>query len=137
MMRWPGSAVGGLMLLAVGAAGCGGGTARLTELQKVKSGLLDVVLLSPHEALRHGKDDFIVEFRSADGKPVDAGDVRATASMPMAGMPMFGSISVRRTDVPGRYRADGEFPMAGTWRLGIEWDGPLGRGSVTFSGTVQ
>ena len=132
-----GAAVGGLIVLVSAVAGCGGEAARLTELQNVRSGALDVVLLSPREALRHGKDDFVVEFRSADRKLVDAGDVRATATMPMAGMPMFGSIAVKRTDTPGRYRADGEFPMAGTWRVGIEFDGPAGKGSVTFTGTVQ
>ena len=55
----------------------------------------------------------------------------------MPGMPMFGSIVVQRTDVPGRYRAEGDFGMAGTWRLNVDWDGPKGRGSVAFSGSVQ
>jgi hypothetical protein len=50
---------------------------------------------------------------------------------------MFGSLDVKRTAVAGRYAAIGEFAMAGTWRLSIEWDGPAGRGSVTFAGTVQ
>ena len=119
------------------AAGCGGGSAALTELQRVRSGGLDVVVLSPREALRHGKDDFVIEFRSADGSLVDVGAVRANASMPMPGMPMFGSITVQRADVPGRYAAEADFSMAGTWRLSIEWDGPKGKGSVMFSGSVQ
>jgi len=125
-----------LVLMCI-VAGCGRGATTLTELHKVKSGLLDVVLLSPRTALRHGNDDFIVEFRSADGKLVDVGEVRATASMPMPGMPMFGTIRVQRTDAAGRYRADGEFSMAGTWRVAIEFDGPAGKGSVTFSTPVQ
>ena len=126
-----------IVVLSSVFVGCGGGAARLTELQRAKSGTLDVVILSPHDALRHGKDDFIVEFRSAAGTLVDVGDVRATATMSMAGTPMLGSVSVQRTDVPGRYRADGEFSMAGTWRVGIEFDGPAGKGSATFSGSVQ
>ena len=138
MIRLSGAAMIGLLIAVMAAvAGCGGGSARLTELQKVKSGSLDVVLLSTREALRHGKDDFMIEFRSSDGKLVDAGDVRATASMPMSGMPMFGSVGVRRGDAPGRYRADAEFSMAGTWRLTIDWDGPGGKGSVAFPATVQ
>jgi hypothetical protein len=137
MIRCAAVAVSGLLLAIMTAvAGCGG-AATLTELQRIKSGMLDVVILSPRDAIRHGKDDFVVEFRSPNGALVDVGDVRATASMPMAGSPMFGSIAVQRSDVPGRYRADGEFSMAGTWRLGIEWDGQAGKGSVTFSGTVQ
>jgi hypothetical protein len=120
------------------AAGCGpGNTVNLTELQRVKSGTLDIVLLSPRDALRHGKDEFTIEFRASDGHLVDVGEARGGVTMPMAGTPMFGSLDVKRTNVAGRYAATGEFSMAGTWRLSIEWDGPAGRGSVTFPGAVQ
>jgi hypothetical protein len=129
--------IGLTMLLVSVAAGCGGGGAKLTQLQQVRSGPLDVALLSPHDALRHGRDEFVIEFRSADGKLVDVGDVRATASMPMSGMPMLGSINVRRTDAPGRYRVESDLSMAGTWRIGAEWEGPAGKGTATFSGAVQ
>lgn len=109
----------------------------MTELQRVKSGTVDVVLLSPRDGLRHGKDTFIIEFRSASGNPVDVGTVRGSASMSMAGTPMLGSIDVARTEVVGRYAATGEFSMAGTWRMTVQWDGPAGHGSVTFPGSVQ
>jgi hypothetical protein len=128
----------GVVVIAAVAAGCGpADTANLTELQRVKSGTLDIVLLSPRDALRHGKDEFTIEFRASDDHLVDAGEVRGGATMPMAGAPMFGSLDVKRTNVAGRYAATGEFSMAGTWRLSIEWDGPAGRGSATFSGAVQ
>ena len=126
-----------LMVVTV-AAGIGCGAANLTELQKVRSGMLDIVLLSPHEGLRHGKDAFVIEFRSTTGGTlIDVGNVRVDATMPMAGTPMFGTVDVQRTDVPGRYAANGDFSMAGTWRMAIEWDGPAGQGSVTFPGSVQ
>lgn len=126
-----------LILAAAGVvAGCGsGGT--LTELQRVKSGSLDVVLLSRQDALRHGKDSFVIEFRSSSGELTDVGTVRGSANMPMAGMPMLGTMDITRTEVAGRYAATGEFSMAGTWRLTLEWDGPAWKGSVTFPGTVQ
>jgi hypothetical protein len=129
-----------IFIVAAAAAGCSraADTTNMTELQQVRSGTVDVVLLSPRDALRHGKDTFFVEFRSAsDGTLVDAGNVRATANMPMPGMAMFGNIEVQPTSVPGRYAANSEFEMAGTWRMAIEWDGPSGKGSVAFSGTVQ
>jgi hypothetical protein len=130
-----------VLLLAVvsgaAASGCGRSTTPLTQLQSARSGALEVVLLSDHDAIRHGKDTFVVEFKSADGSLVDVGTVRASASMPMGGAPMFGSIDVQRTGVPGRYAAASDFSMAGTWRLNVEWDGPAGRGSVGFSGNVQ
>jgi len=128
-----------LIVVIIGAiaAAMGCGRANLTELKRTKSGTLDVVLLSPRDALRHGSDTFVIEFRSASGDLVDAGTVRASASMSMSGTPMMGTIDVARTDVAGRYAATSEFSMAGTWRLTIQWDGPAGQGSVTFPGSVQ
>ena len=126
------------LIAAVAAATCGRGETRQVELQRVKSGALEVVLLSARDALVHGKDAFTIEFRSADGAAlVDVGDVRASATMPMPGMPMMGSIDVKRTSVAGRYEATGTFEMAGTWRMTIQWDGPVGPGSITFPGSVQ
>lgn len=114
------------------------GTANLTELERVRSGMLDVLLLSPHDAIHRGQDAFVIEFKSASGgNLIDVGNVHASASMPMPGMAMFGNIEVRRTGAPGRYAADSQFDMAGTWRITIEWDGAVGHGSVVFSGTVQ
>jgi hypothetical protein len=118
--------------------GCGGTSATLTELERVKADDLEVVVLSPRDAIQHGQDSFVLEFRR-NGNLVDVGDVRATATMPMPGMPMFGSVDVQRTDVAGRYAAISRFEMAGTWRTKVEWDGQGGRGSgsVTFSGSVR
>ena len=128
-----------VLVSAVVAAACRlPDTANLTELQRIRSGTLEVVLLSPRDALRHGKDEFTIEFRGAsDSRLVDVGEVRGRASMTMAGTPMFGGLDVKRSNVAGRYAATGEFSMAGTWRLSIEWDGPAGRGSIAFSGAVQ
>ena len=126
-----------IAVLAAMAASCGG-AARLTELQRVKSGTLDVVLLSSHEALRHGKDTFVIEFRSMPaGTLVDVGTVKAGATMPMPGMPMMGSIDVRKADVAGRYEAASDLSMGGTWRTTVEWNGPAGQGSVTLSVSAQ
>ena len=128
------------LVLAAATAGCerGSPTPAQTELQRVKAGNLEVVLLSSRDALRHGKDAFVIEFLSTPaGTRVDVGTVRAVANMPMAGTPMFGSIDITRTSVPGRYAADSDLGMAGTWRLTIDWDGPAGRGSVTSSETVR
>jgi len=136
MNRRSGGKVWTLILLTVAAAtDCG--RANLTELQKVKSGMLDVVLLSPRDGLRHGSDTFVIEFRSGSGELTDVGTVRASASMSMSGTPMMGTIDVARTEVAGRYAATSEFSMAGTWRMTMQWDGPAGPGSVTFPGSVQ
>ena len=116
---------------------CGGTSTKLTELQRVKSGMVEIVVLSPHDALKHGKDTLVIEFRSAGGTLVDVGDVKGGASMSMSGTPMLGSLDVRRGDQKGQYIADTQLDMAGTWRLTLEWKGPDGSGSVSFSGNVQ
>ena len=131
-------ACGLLLIIGLGAfsVGCRS-SAKLTEVQRVKSGTMDVVVLSPDGVL-HQKDPFTIEFRSAPGGDlVNVGTVRASANMPMPGMPMFGTIDVKPGDAPGRYVAKGNLDMAGGWRIALEWDGPGGRGSVNFAGTVQ
>lgn len=111
----------------------------LTELQRAKAGDLEVVLLAKGDALKTGRDEAVVEFRSvADRRLVDVGTVTVNASMPMAGMgPMLGTATAKPADVAGRYSVETDLGMAGTWRLGVEWNGPAGRGSVNLPGTVR
>jgi hypothetical protein len=119
------------------AAGCGSSNAGLKEVQRVQAGDLAIVLLANDGALNKGKDAFVIEFRRPDGSLVDAGTVTTSANMPMPGMTMPGNVQVERSDVPGRYRATGDFGMAGGWQMKIEWNGPAGQGSTSFEGTVQ
>jgi hypothetical protein len=111
----------------------------LRELAKARAGSLDVVLLTADAGLTTGKDTVTVEFRGpSDGRLVDVGTVKASAMMPMTGMsPMFGPVDVQPTSVAGRYIATSNLSMAGEWRLSLQWDGPAGRGSTTFSSTVN
>jgi hypothetical protein len=122
-------------------AACGGTNeaAPLKELQRTTSGGFDIVLLSAEDGLTHGKDAFVLEFRSrADGTLRDAGAVRANATMPMAGMPpMFGTLELRTSDTPGRYLVSSDLGMAGTWQFNVEWQGVGGTGSTTLRGAVR
>jgi Cu(I)/Ag(I) efflux system membrane protein CusA/SilA len=107
-------------------------------VQSVRSGDLEVVLLSPTGHLRQGRNAFTIEFRRAEGNElVDVGTVRASANMAMPGMVMSGGLQVARTSVSGRYGATAEFGMAGTWQVAIAWEGPSRKGSVNFEGSVQ
>src|SRR4051812_42928473 len=113
--------------------------APLKELQRAKSGNLEVVLLSSSDALPPGKSQPTLEFQTgANHHLVDVGSVKASATMPMPGMsPMLGSVFVNKTNTPGRYTIDADLGMTGTWRLTVEWDGPAGKGSASFPGTVR
>ena len=126
-------------LAIVLVAACGGGnqTAQLKELQRVKAGSMDVVLLAPGDSLKQGKGSFVLEFRDADATLVDVGSVMVGASMPMPGMaPMFGECLVTPSPTKGRYEVVSDLGMAGTWRLQIAWDGPAGKGSASVPGSV-
>jgi Cu(I)/Ag(I) efflux system membrane protein CusA/SilA len=107
-------------------------------LHSERSGDLEISVRSPTGSLRMGRNAFSIEFRLASTRAlVDVGDVRASATMAMPGMVMSGGLQVTRSSVPGRYEASAEFGMAGAWPTVIEWDGPAGRGSVSFEGQVQ
>ena len=103
----------------------------------VRSGEIDVIVLSPTGTLRTGRNTFTIEFRDASAALVDVGAVRVGANMAMPGMVMSGNAQVQPTGVAGRYAVTAEFGMAGAWPITIEWDGPAGRGAVTFEGSVQ
>src|SRR5947207_15937272 len=92
-----------VLAMAVVACGRGHDSGKLTEVQRVRSGMVDVVLLSPRDALRHGTDAFVIELRSAsEGTLVDVGTVKGNATMRMAGMPLLGRNDVTRPAAVGR-----------------------------------
>ncbi len=129
-------------VLVSGALACGpagGPGERLNEVERVRSGDIDVVLLSPGTSLSPGPSTVTLEFRAAaEGRLVDVGAVKVSATMPMPGMaPMFAGVEVQPTNVAGRYLATTDFGMAGEWRLAVEWNGPPGQGSATFSPPVR
>jgi hypothetical protein len=111
----------------------------LKELHRVQSGNLNVVVLSSNDSVRQGTDTIFVEFRSAsDNQLVDVGDVRASATMPMAGMaPMVGNVDVEPTGTAGRYSLTTSLSMTGDWQVAIEWNGPAGSGSASVSTSAQ
>ena len=106
-------------------------------IQSVRSGDLEITLVSPTGTLRTGRNTFTIEFRSASRALVDVGAVQASANMTMPGMVMSGNLQVRPSGARGRYDVTAEFGMAGSWPMSLEWNGPAGRGSVNFQGAVQ
>jgi Cu(I)/Ag(I) efflux system membrane protein CusA/SilA len=107
-------------------------------IQRVRSGEVEIVLLSDDGVLRQGRNRFVIEFRRPGTDDfVDVGRVSAGATMPMPGMVMSSGLEVEPTETPGRFRATAEFGMAGAWQVALDWDGPAGRGSARFEGGVQ
>jgi Cu(I)/Ag(I) efflux system membrane protein CusA/SilA len=109
-----------------------------SEVQRLRSGRLDIIVRSPTGTLRQGRNTFTIELRAVDsGALVDIGTLEGSANMPMPGMVMSSGLDVQPTGVVGRYQATAEFGMAGAWQFALEWDGPAGRGAASFEGTVR
>lgn len=129
------------IMMAASLMACGSNDAEnTTEVARARSGNVDVVLLAEQPALNRGMAAFTIEFHEAsEAAPlVDAGAVKASAVMPMAGMaPMMASVDVAPTATAGRYAASTELTMVGEWRIAVEWDGPAGRGAATLLPKVQ
>ena len=109
-----------------------------TVLETIRSGDLVVTVSNPEGQLRTGSNRFRVQFRSAaSNEPIDVGTVQIAGSMAMPGMVMSSPITITPTGQTGAYDATGDFGMAGSWRMTIEWNGPAGQGSAAFEGNVQ
>jgi Cu(I)/Ag(I) efflux system membrane protein CusA/SilA len=107
-------------------------------LQTVRSGDLDITLSNNAGTLKMGANQLRIEFRSARNNAlVDVGDVRLNTNMNMPGMAMTGNTSIEKGDRPGVYLAASTFGMSGSWDMMLEWNGPAGRGSAAFKGSVQ
>ena len=139
-MAWKASLVFALVLATAGCQHQEAPAATGTQLQKVQAGDVDVVLLAPTSSLKWGEDDtFTLEFRRTGSDAlVDVGTVKVAATMPMAGMsPMMANAEATPSGTPGRYTVKSHLTMAGTWSLGVEWQGPAGNGNAKLSANAQ
>jgi hypothetical protein len=135
-MAWKALIVGAML----GAAACSASAPAVgEEVQKVRSGDLEIALLSREATLKQGEDAFTLEFRKAGTTtPVDVGTVKVSATMPMSGRaPMMADAVVAPAGTPGRYTVTTRLTMAGTWNLGVEWQGPAGAGKAALSASAQ
>ena len=107
-------------------------------IQTIRAGEVEIVVSARDGALQPGTNELRLAFRStASGELIDVGTVRLNAVMSMPGMVMSADIAVRPAGGVGRYLASGQLGMAGAWNMRIEWDGPAGKGSAAFEGTVR
>ena len=107
-------------------------------LETVRTNDMVITLSNADGALRQGANRFRIEFRSArTNELVDVGTVQVGAAMTMPGMVMTSPIAIAPTGTPGVYEATGEYSMAGSWQMTLDWNGPAGRGSAAFEGDVQ
>lgn len=120
--------------LLLAAWGCGGSRSQPLTLQS--EGIELVVAVEPTE-LRVGGNSLWLEVREPSGAPVTGAEVAAKVHMhAMGAMPAMGGPTAVTELGAGRYRADFELSMGGTWLVEVAVrpaDGPLVRaeGSLT------
>src|SRR5262245_12399796 len=134
--RWRTILIGMLLLALLGAAGYfawqrfGSATGPISGMpfatQTVNG--LTVTLIHPKGQLIRDRNDFLIEFRDANGELVEVGKVRFALDMNMPGMGMHEAATVRPAGTPGQYRASIKPGMAGEWTGKLEYDGPRGKG---------
>ena len=124
--------------LAVAAADVAVGT-DLKPIHTQKTKDVVVTLASESGQWKPGKNDFVLEFASANDKqPVDVGKVSLNTSMTMSGMaPIIAGATLSPDKTPGRYLGTITFPDGGTRQVTVTWDGPAGKGSTKFSVSVR
>jgi len=98
---------------------------------------LTVNFIHPQGQLRLGNNEFLIEFRNAQGRLVDVGNVKFDMDMKMPGMQMHSGSTIERTRMAGQYRAKIKVDMSGDWNAKLSFDGPHGKGQQSFSAATK
>ena len=111
---------------------------QLKPIETHKIGDINVVLMNDTGELKQGQNDFVVQFQSQQGQPVDVGEVQLGSNMSMPSMaPMSGNSEITPAGTTGTYRVKSNFGMSGAWHFTINWNGPQGQGKTAFNSNVR
>ena len=96
---------------------------------------MTIILSSATGELKNGENELMVTFTDASGKTVDVG--AASLNFHMAAMGSMAEMNDRATltttETPGKYRAQVNIEMAGSWEAQVKYQGALGTGQVSMS----
>jgi len=90
-----------------------------------------------HGELHFAPSELLIEFRDANGEPVDAGNVKLELDMAMPGMTMHTAGETTLTGKSGQYRVKIQPEMAGDWVAKLSIDGPRGKAAASFPINVK
>jgi hypothetical protein len=103
----------------------------------VKIKQLEAQLFAQGDALRASGNDLFIEFRDAQGKLADVGEVEFELVLKMPGSVMHSIGRVMRTATPGQYRTTLDPGLAGEWTATLSFSGPSGPGEASFQVNVM
>jgi len=108
-------------------------------IKSTKSGELTITLSNARGELKKGENDLMITFTDASGGPVDVG--AASLNIHMAAMGTMAEMNdkarLTTTDTPGKYRAQINIEMAGTWEAQVRYQGAHGSGRVSMSAQAK
>jgi hypothetical protein len=93
---------------------------------------LDASLYTGGDALRAAGNDLFIEFRDAQGRLADVGEVSFSLRLNMPASVVDSMGKVFRTSTPGQYRTTLQPAMAGQWAATLAFTGPRGRAEMNF-----
>ncbi len=106
-------------------------------IKSAKAGELTATLSSATGGLKKWDNELMLTFTDATGQPVDVG--AASLNIHMAAMgtmaEMNNKAALTTTETPGKYRAQVNIEMGGTWEAQIKYQGAHGSGQASM--TVQ
>jgi hypothetical protein len=103
----------------------------------IKINGLDAHLFAQGNALRASGNDLFIEFRDAQGKLADVGDVAFEMVLKMPDSIMHSIGKVMRTATPGQYRSTLDPGLAGEWTATLRFDGPRGKAEASLKVKVM
>jgi len=103
----------------------------------VKIADLDAHLFTQGDALRASGSDMFLEFRDAQGKLAEVGEVTFELVLKMPDAVMHSIGKVMHTATPGQYRTSVQPGMAGEWTATLGYSGPRGQTETNFSVKVM
>jgi nitrogen fixation protein FixH len=131
-----------LSIIAIAAA-CGsapatGGDSKTIQTKKTDDNLT-ATLSNETGKLKNGKQEVILAFTDAAGKPAEITAATLNFMMPAMGSmaEMNSATALSTTATPGQFKGNVDIEMGGEWQAQITYEGKSGKGKVTFPVTAN
>ena len=131
--------VAAVSLIAVACGKSGDSMTSRNVIKSVAVANLTATLANDSGVLKHGDQELMLSFTDASGKPVDVGAIALIFHMPQMGSmaEMNEAVTLTTTSTPGVYRGRVNIEVPGEWQAKLAYEGPVGKGTTTFSVTAQ
>jgi hypothetical protein len=131
-----------IFTLTILAAACGssnsGGDMKPIQTKKTDDNLT-VTLSNDTGKLKNGKQELMLAFTDASGKPAEISAASLNFMMPAMGSmaEMNDSATLTTTSAAGQFKGSVNIQMPGEWQAQITYEGKSGKGKVSFPLTAN